>query len=286
MCQLHPGSHDIPLMNKDSDGDEHEINCPTSVLWPWDVCHWLWESGIFLQWASDDPGEAADRVDEYWQHCRGLDFFRKLKLPESEFRRTVPLVWHTDGVKVYKTQKAWVYSYSSTCRKGPSMSTKLVLLVFRDTVMIKNKTHDAVGLLIAYIMDVLQTGCFPTTDFQGRQWFEGSPEARKAGTPYAGGWKMAFAGFKGDWEARVQVHKLSRHYNAKFICEHCMASRAPAWTFGDFSDSASCLTKRFSHEEFTILNAPGKQSSWQHVRGWTKDRNLEDPCLPCNLLFP
>ena len=72
---------------------------------------------------------------------------------------------------------------------------------------------------------------------------------------------------------------MQRHYNATWICEHCLASRQDAFTFGDFREEAACLRVRFSHEDFLMLNNPSKQSSWVCVEGWTKDRNLEDPKL-------
>lgn len=73
-------------------------------------------------------------------------------------RNTVPLFVHADGVKIYKAQKAWVYSISSACRKGASMKTKLVILVVRENKVIKEKTHDAIGVLMGYIMNTLMTG--------------------------------------------------------------------------------------------------------------------------------
>jgi len=248
----------------------------TAVIWPWDFFAYLWRTGKFLQWVSDDPKKAGHRTKEYWTHCEGLDFFGRIGLPRERYESCVPLYFHTDGVKIYKSQKAWVYSMSSTCRKGTSISTKLVFILLREAEIIKGRSHDAVGKLVGYIVDTLMTGAFPLLDHEGNKFAQGSVQSQRAGQAFAGGWSMAFAGFKGDWEARAMVHKLTRYYRTTFICEHCMASYKDEFTFGDFRPNANSQVIRFSHDDFLMLNPPNDQSSWTCVKGWTKDRNLEE----------
>ena len=137
---------------------------------------------------------------------------------------------------------------------------------------------------MGYIMNTLMTGCFPKVDSEGCPFSAGSREAVRAGQPFANGWRLAFAGFKGDWEARYVIHKSKRFYNANWICDHCLASRDPRYTFGDFNLDANCLSHRFSHHEYMILQGD-KQSAWRHVKGWTKDRNLEEPRLQHHINF-
>ena len=276
-CTVHPDEVQIPLKVTNEHGDDIEVlDCTTSILWPWDIFEWIWDTGYFLQWISDDPKTASDRTEEYWLHCAHLNFFKELNLQRDQLRNTVPLFIHADGVRIYKAQKAWVYSISSSCRKGGSLKTKLVVIVLRENRIIKEKSHDAVGLLMAYICDTLMSGQFPKLRPDGTAFPPGSKEAKRIGKFFAGGWRFAFAGFKGDWEARVVIHKSKRNYNSTWICDHCMASRVPDFTFGDFRMSASCLNHRFTHAEYLIMQGD-KQSTWRYVKGWDKDRNLEDP---------
>jgi len=79
---------------------------------------------------------------------------------------TVPLFVHADGVKIYKNQKAWVYSISSANRKGASIKTKLVVILLRENRIIKEKSHDAIGTLFGYIMNNMRSGKFPSTRSQ------------------------------------------------------------------------------------------------------------------------
>ena len=276
VCTVQVGKTAIPLKVSTKSGDEVDVEaCPTSILWPWDILHWMWKKGTFFGWVADEQNTASARCEDYWNHCTHLDFYARLQLEANQHRTTVPVFFHADGVRIYKAQKAWIYSFSSACRKGPSTKTKIVLLVIRENRVIKDKTHDAIGKLMGYITSTMQSGQFPDRQPDGSPFAEGSLEASRIGTFFCGGWTLAFAAFKGDWEARVVIHKHKRFYNSTWICEHCMASRDPRFTFGDFRMSAQCLQHRFTHEEYMILQGD-RQSSWRCVKGWTKDRNLED----------
>ena len=220
--------------------------------------------GKLRAWAVDESSELEFRINEYWSYLSHMPFYEDLDLKDPE--STIPISWHCDGVKVFKTHKCWVYSFSSCIRKGPSLDTKLLFLDIRDTLLVKPPTHDAVGKLIGYCMDVLMTGNFPQKDYEGRDFPADSLEARRAGLPFASGFKAAFAAFKADLEARVMIHKLVRNWSADSICEHYLASKLPnGFNYGDFSNNAAYFECLFSHSEFLWLNPPTKQSSWVHV---------------------
>lgn len=148
--------------------------------------------------------------------------------------------------------------------------------------MSKPHSHDAVGKIIGYVCRVLATGCFPTLDISGQPFPEGSREFDLAGKPFASAsteghcWRAAFCAWKGDLEARAQIHKLTRNYMANWICEHCAAGRLIS--FGDFSANAAWKDARFNHQQFLMMTPDNKRSAWLHVPGWTKDRNLDVPC--------
>ena len=162
-------------------------------------------------------------------------------------------------------------------RKGRSINTKLLTLLFREHDMCKPGTHDDVGKLIGWVTQVLQKGTYPMTDMYGKAWPQGTAARACAGKEFAGGWRCAFAAFKADLEARVVVHKLVRNWASNSICEHCLASKKPALNYRNFRSDAPFLGHIFTHAEFLMLNPPERQSAWTCVRGWDKDRNLDDP---------
>ena len=213
-------------------------------------------------------------MQEYWYHVQGEPFVQDILLEEPA--KTIPLVWHTDAVKIFRNQKAWIYSYSSmTKKKHSSIANKMIFLVVRDSCVVKHKTHDRIGEAVAYATKVLQTGRYPTLDVNGQQFQQGSREALQAGQWFTDeGWRSCFAGFKSDLEARALVHKLTRNYMSNYICEHCPAGKF--LSFRDFTDQAAWQDIRFSHEEFVGLNPVNRQSTWLGVPGWRKERNLED----------
>lgn len=211
----------------------------------------------------------------------GEEFYQQLDLVDPSY--TIPLVWHADGVKIFRNQKAWVYSYSSMVKKSDlAVANKMVFLILKESHMSKPHSHNAVGKIIGYVCRVLATGCFPTLDISGQPFAEGSREFDLAGKPFASAstegqcWRAAFCAWKGDLEARVQIHKLTRNYMANWICEHCAAGRLIS--FGDFSSTAAWKDARFNHQQFLMMTADNKRSAWLHVPGWTKDRNLDVPC--------
>ena len=125
-------------------------------------------------------------------------------------------------------------------------------------------------------MDVLATGCFPSCDEEGRAFEEGSHLAMRAGSRIAGNWTFRFAGFKADWEARVVCHKFERNYAANLICDQCPASRGGVHNFGNLMPDAPYRNVSWTHEEYIHMCSRHRVSGWVHVKGWRRERNLED----------
>ena len=212
------------------------------------------------------------KAKEYWHKVRGEDFYSTLQLTEPE--RTVPIVFHVDGVRIYKQQESWIYSYSSMTKKGGStVENKIVLCLVRDALVAKPQTHDALAKIVTWVCTVLQTGRYPCKDFYGQDWPAGSKEAERANSEFASGWRGAFSAFKGDLQARVMIHKLCRNYMANLCCEHDFAGKL--LTYGDFGPAAAWKHTRLTHSQFIELNPPNKQTAWVAVPGWRKERNLD-----------
>ena len=240
IAEIPAGFVELPLNISDPDGKVSAKMHPTA--WPWDALNWLYRTDKLFSWASNDTDRVHEECDAYWRKLakESMD----VKGPDA--RMTFPLNWHADGVRVYKQQKCWVYSYSCALKKGPSLSSKLMLLLVREPLLRKPDTHDAIGKVIGWIQRVLQTGLFPPTDFMGSAWPPDSLEAARANLPFAGGYKCAFSAFKGDWEARAVIHKLQRSYNHNNICEHCPASKLDnGFNYRDFSLNAPYLDVQF-----------------------------------------
>ena len=136
-----------------------------AVTWPWDVLHWLHSKGKLFQWACNDsePCKLHEQNITYWGTLSEEESVLNLDLPRPA--TTIPLFWHADGVRIFKQQKAWVYSYSSALKKGASLSSKLMLLLFREAYVWKPFTHDRIAEVIGWMQSVLQTGNFRRRTF-------------------------------------------------------------------------------------------------------------------------
>ena len=274
VCRLQPGSVILPCWVENSDGALEIGTKSISILWPWDVLHWLWETKRFEKFGAD--ADLRSMCRQYWSHCQHLPFYQALELSERDHEQMLPLVFHGDGVRIFKQQKAFVYSWASALKKGTSLQTKAVLLLVREYHLVKGQTHDAVGHVISYITEVLRSGLFPLKDLDGADFAPGSKQAMLAGSSFCGGYRACFAGWKGDWEARVQVHKLQRHYGCLQVCEKCPAMKtSDVLSYGDFRPSATHRLLTFSHEEYLDMTPKALQSSWTAVKGWSIHRNLE-----------
>ncbi|CAE7521097.1 unnamed protein product [Symbiodinium sp. CCMP2592] len=278
IAEIPEGWVGLPLRVSEKDGTAVDEVRDTAITWPWDVLNWLHRNDKLFQWASNDPNP--DKVQamntEYWTRLGNEESVKLLDLKDPA--TTFPIFWHADGVRVYKHQKCWVYSYSCALKKGPSLSSKLLLLLVRETLLVKPRTHDRIGEVVGWIQRVLQSGKYPDKDINGQSWPIGSREEGLANLEFAGGYKFAFSAFKGDWEARVLIHKLQRSYNHTNICEHCPACKSNnAFNYRNFSPDAAYLDVSFTHAQYLLMTPPEFHSSWLNVPGWTKDRNLEEP---------
>lgn len=185
-------------------------------------------------------------------------------------------MWHVDGVRIFKNQKAWVYSFSSMIKKEhEALANKMVFLLINDNKVVKYRTHDKIADAIGYACRTLQSGRFPLVDMEGNMFPPSSKEASLAGTWFSKSqWRAAFCAFKSDLEARVHIHKYTRIYMANQICEHCLAGVEIPYT--DFQPNANWTLVRLSHNELMDAMPMDRRSNWQVVPGWNKDRNLED----------
>ena len=273
-CALRPRFTQVSLEQTLPDGSTQVEKRNLPILWPWDLLHLLDEQNRLEAFISDSPEEASARTAEYWQKCAHLDFVKDLDLGEPG--STIPLTFHMDGVKIYRNQKMCVFSFSSATCKGPTLSTKLVYAVVREAEAVKPDTVDEVNSLLPYMLKFLSQGVFPTHDEKGAAFKPGSPEELRAGTAFARGWKGVFSTWRGDWEAKVQVHKMVRYYSCRQICEHCFASVGDHFPYSDFGKNARWRQTILSHRQFMGLNPPEKTSPFSGVPGWRKERNVED----------
>ena len=246
------------------------------VLYPWDILHLLDQQNRLEAFIAGSSN-ARERVELFWKQCQRqrLPFIEDLDL--SQPKLTIPLCFHCDGVKIYRNQKMFVFSFASSTCKGPTLSTKMVFAVLREAEAVKGETLDDLAHFIGYCLEFLAKGIYPDRDERGRRFRPGTADASRAGTPFTkDGWRACFAAFKADWEGKIQVHKFLRNYNSRNICEHCFASVDGPFAYSNFSPQAPYRDTYLSHDQYVMLEPANRLSAWQCVPGWRKERNCED----------
>jgi hypothetical protein len=189
----------IPKTIRNDDGTFEIKETPHYVLWPFDVMHLLSERGKLEETIADLPEHAAEQCLEFWKQSSSQAWVQDIKRQSNVLKhpeRVAPFTWHVDGVKAYKTQKVWAVSWSSSCRKGPSLKTKMIFSLVMETSMVPKESLRRVAHNIGYATDVLMSGVWPSLDEFKRPFPAESWRARLAGRPFAKGWRGAFSSFR------------------------------------------------------------------------------------------
>lgn len=170
-----------------------------------------------------------------------------------------------------------IWSWSSATTHGGSLDCKFVTVVVPVSRMLR-ETEDEIMKVLGWSMQCLEEGIYPATDHKGQEFRCGSRRHRMAGRPLAGGFAARFAGWKGDYKARREVHRLQRWYNCGFICERCAASsHRPATYYGDFKQSAGWRKTEINHEMQVATTTAENMSPWLlRIRGFRYSRCLDD----------
>ena len=215
---------------------------------------------------------------EYWERHRAADptWFAMLGLDELMLTCTVPIYWHEDGVRLYHHEEATIWSWSSALTTGHSLDSKHVMGLLPSSRMTAESEH-AMTAILAWSMGCMRSGTWPMTCPSGEPWPAGSFRAHRAGQPLAQGWRAAFAGWKGDFKARHEVHRLRRFYSSNFICERCAASKhLPETLYGSFHADAGWRQTTTSHEDYLATTPEHLRTSWLAVTGFTFTRCIDD----------
>lgn len=166
---------------------------------------------------------------EFWQDACRSDWGKTHPahvLQGSRIDRVVPLSVHSDGVETFNDVEYHVFSFSSILtHKGLGDELDKIFLVacIDESRMVPDITHSQIVRFIKWSIAALSSGLFPEVDHMGNNFAHGSDRARWAGQPIAGEWRAVFCSWLGDTKERVKAHQLQRNWQAKLICEHCMA---------------------------------------------------------------
>ena len=182
-----------------------------------------------------------------------------------------PIVCHEDGVPFSHNETGTFWSWSCPLSsRGSDISRFPIAAVVSSRIA--HATREEIAKIISWDLRSLAEGRWPSLDYNGEPFLDGSRRATRAGKPMR--LKAVFAYWKGDQEAHKLSHRLKRHYGCNLVCDWCWASAVDQpLSFANFQDGALW---RMTTDHVHLRE--DDRSPWQSVQGYTKRRRLYDSC--------
>ena len=171
----------------------------------------------------------AGAIETFWADMEGhpaLDAHPMKAKPDWN-RMTVPLSVHGDGVPVAGIGKSWarlldVYSWASLVGSGGTLDSMMLIYV-AFVHLLTQETMQKMWHIVCWSFRCLASGRWPSHDAYGRAYPPGSPEGKRAGRYFAGGYRAVLFVIRGDLDYFAKCLQLN-HYGSLHPCCRCPAN--------------------------------------------------------------
>ena len=152
------------------------------------------------------------------------------------------------------------------------LDTKIPCCIIPHEAMkepITDAVHQRVAQVLTWSLKHAGSGLGPILGEDGCP-FDSACRHRLANVELAGGWKLAYAGFRADLKAMVAAHRFHhRYYLCNEICHMCMATKPhvnPHMAYTNFRSDAAYLMTEVSHSDYVRHHAA--VSHWCDMPGF------------------
>ena len=201
-----------------------------SVLFPYEVAHWLYELNrdkFFVLFSKD-------RIHDYW--CRMLQageaWFVAHPLYE-DIRAAVdkslflPLHLFGDDGTLRKTRVFRTITwYSALFSKLSALHSRIPFYIIGKHAVLADFTEIELQKVLCWSFEIWSTGRFPHLDHRGEEWPRHSWRRRVAGSKIAGGHVGCYTGTVGDLEWIALTYRYEQRWNSIEICPRCFCRDA------------------------------------------------------------
>ncbi len=150
---------------------------------------------------------------------------------------TIPLLFHSDGVDIYRGTPFRVYQVASALAHNIDFEDGRSFSGAMDEHDCTTETDAAIAAYMEWNFKILESGVHPETDFEGNDWVGFRKD--RANRQLMGGWRASWFAWTGAAKEKVYQHKFHRNYMSTFMCEKCLCSNMPDTVYGyDFSPGA------------------------------------------------
>ncbi len=229
------------------------------------------------------PEGSHDTVAQFWRHTQCTSWGQAhpalQAMATAELRWLVPLFFHQDGVEVHTNVEYESWCWSTPFSSGKACDTRFPILFLRAG-SIHNMTERAcvereVARFVQWSLAAAEAGVGPSRGVYDEPFPRGSLREQLAGKTLAGGWRAAYAGWKGDAKARRLTHRFCSWYNCTDVCDGCFAKRDDGpLSYRNLTTRAPWRDTLVVHESY-IATEP-HVSPWSVVRGWALENTYRD----------
>lgn len=197
--------------------------------------------------------QAESDVAGWWQHHRDRDWCQRVMVSEQQRNHCLPVCLYGDDAPVNKVESLTIITWSSLLGQKSAWDTRLLICVLPKKWHIKHVTLAPIWKVIAWSLQVMRTGTWPATDWQGRPWPPGSFRADRAGTPLVQlegiPWNATLAQIRTDWSFQSD-HFGVPHWVSARVCYRCEAGQHHPTPYYDFRENAAWCNRLLSHDAF------------------------------------
>ena len=252
-------------------GKKSFATCKFAIICPHDICAQIWtaDSTRFADIFLGDSGQ--DGLREFWKKSQESDWYADHPFVESfehEPQNCIPIKIHGDDGPMTKSNSLNVLQFSSVLGRTATMLSRwLIMVSIAGSLLGDGEIWD----VVEWSLRAAASGHHPDKDWLGTPFAATSERGRKAGRPFAGGFKFILTWFVGDLKWVVELFAFEYHYNTNSICHQCRATKSvgPLYGYNYKSDAGWRFAKRlhFLYMQSVGASRPITQLPGVHVFG-------------------
>lgn len=207
-------------------------------------------------------GGASQQVSAWWRAVANQEWVRFHPVPPADRQRCLPVGLYGDDAPVNKVESVTIICWNSILGDRSSWQNRFLICAIPKRFRLKGVTLAPIWRVVAWSLQVMTSGCWPQTDWQGRPWPAGSSRANRAGTPLVerGRWRASLVEVRCDWPFQRDEFFVPS-WNSIKICYRCAAAHEGDTPWNDFREQAAWC------------NMPLSQADYMHTCGADRTKN-------------
>lgn len=167
----------------------------------------------------------AGTLESFWQNVAETAWYQQHPVPtlHDSPARCIPIGLHGDDAGVFANEKVLVLTWGSVARELLTLDSRLLFTAVTYAHCVPGKTVETLYAVLAWSVNCMIAGVFPTHDHEGVPFSTTHHPARfaVAGRPLTKGHHLGiWSELRGDWKWQAEVLEFDAHYGKTFavIC--------------------------------------------------------------------